>query len=347
MKKNTFLCLAFILAMTLMLAGCQTGASTPEDLPPESSEPIELKLSIDLPEGTDIATAAGKMAENIAERTNGQYIVTVYAGGTLTSQSQLFSMLSAGAIEMGESPIEYQADADMRFTAVQLPFLFNSIEANYKFIQLINEKLFNDILAEKFNVMPIASFSSGIQEYCGTDEAVQTLDDWKGKLIWTANPMAASTASALGGSPVSLEFWDGYPALQKGTVDAGISLLPLGVLIFQWYDAIQNITVANIFGSTSNIYINLDVFNSMPEDIQEIFLDEAKKLELEMQAIHAEYHVKVLEELQDLGVTVYVLPEDERARWIEATESVREEYFNQLDPADAQIIKDCAAQANE
>jgi len=43
----------------------------------------------------------------------------------------------------------------------------------------------------------------------------------------------------LGASPVSQEFWYGYPALQKGTVDAGVSVIPFAVLAFQWYDAIR------------------------------------------------------------------------------------------------------------
>lgn len=356
MKKVVSLTLAITMIISIIITGCQTNttgsdssaSSTPNTASaPEQNTPVELKLSIDLPENTDIAIAAEKMAANVAERTGGQYTIKVYAGGTLCSQAQLFSMLSSGAVEMGESPIEYQADADVRFTAVQLPFLFSNIEANYKFVKLINENLFNDILAEKFNVMPIASFSTGLQGYCGTDKAVQTLEDWKGKLLWTANPMAANTAKALGGAPVSLEFWDGYPALQKGTVDAGISMIPFAVLTFKWYDAIHNITVANIFGSSSNVYISLDVFNNMPQDVQQIFLDEGQKLEDEMQALYGDYEISVLNDLQEYGVNVYQLPDEERARWIEATESVREDFFAQLDPADAQIIKDCAAQANQ
>jgi C4-dicarboxylate-binding protein DctP len=350
MKKTVFLCLVFIVAVGIFAMGCQSDTSAPEpevDISESVEEPIELKLSIDLPEGTDFAIAANKMAENIADRTNGQCLITVHAGGTLCSHAELFSMMKSGAIEMGESPIEYQADADLRFMALQLPFLFNSIEANYKSIHLFNENLFNDILAEKFNVMPIASFSTGVHQYYGTDDPVEVLDDWKGKLVWTANPLSANTISALGASPVSLEFWDGYPSLQKGTVDAAVNIIPLAVLLFQWYDSIHYITICNLFGSSSNIYINLDIFNEMPEDMQTILLDEAKKLEEEMQAIYAEHQVVVPEELKDFGVTVYQLPDDERARWIEATQSVREDYFSQLDPADVEIIMDCVAQANE
>ena len=287
------------------------------------------------------------MAKSIADRTDGRYTVKVFAGGTLCTQAQLFSMLSSGGVEMGESPIEYQADADIRFTAVQMPFAFDNIDANHRFNKLINEKLFNGILKEKFNVMPIATFSTGLQEYCGTDEAVKTLEDWKGKLLWTANPMAAATATALGASPVTLEFWDGYPALQKGTVDAGISCIPFGVLSFKWYDAVHNISVANIFGCSSNIYISLDAFNKMPQDVQQIFLDEGQKLETEMQALYGGLEVSVLAELEKVGVNIYHVPDEERAKWAEATQSVRDEFYAKLSPADAQIVRDCISQANQ
>ena len=313
MKKVVCLVLVLAFLLPFALTGCKKG--TPENSPSEppsstpdaeqpTTEPVELKLSIDLPENTDLAIACQKMADNIAERTNGRYKIKLYCGGTLCSQAQLFSMLSSGGVDMGESPIEYQSDADIRFTAVQLPFSFKDIQANYKFNKLINERLFNKILAEKFNVMPLVTFSTSMHQYCGTKQAVKTLEDWKGKLVWTGNPTAAATATALGASPVNLEFWDGYPALQKGTVDAGISIIPFGVLSFQWYDAIRNISICNITGSSSNIYISLDVFNKMPEDVQQIFLEEGKKLEEEMHALYTGYETSVLEDLEELGVNI-------------------------------------------
>ena len=112
------------------------------------------------------------------------------------------------------------------FNIIRVPFML-------KFLKLINKSLFNDIIAKKFNAMPIIAFSAGIFEYSGKKKAVKTLSDWKGLLVWVANPVQANTVQALGASPVNLTFFDGYPALEKGTVDAGVGVNPTGVWNFK------------------------------------------------------------------------------------------------------------------
>ena len=347
MKKVVYLCMVLILVTSVLLAGCKSAPSGSSGTAAPSGEAVEIKISIDLPPQDPFAVAAEALAATITERTNGQYKVTVYAGGTLTAHGELFDMMKSGAIEMGEAPIEYQAAADIRFSAVQLPFMLDDMAANNIFSNLMNERLYNPILAEKFNVMPLATFTTGMHQYNGTKKAVKTLDDWKGLLLWTANPVAANTATALGASPVNLDFWDGYPALQKGTVDAGICSHPLAVSLFEWYDAVRNITICNIFGSTSNLFISLDVFNAMTPEVQKIFTEECSKFSADMANLFIGIQQESLTALEGEGVAIYQLPADERDKWREATKSVYDDYFSQLDPADVQIIKDCAAEANK
>jgi len=211
----------------------------------------------------------------------------------------------------------------------------------------INELLFNDILATKFNAKPLAVFTSGIHEYCGAKEPVKTLEDWNGLLVWVANPAEAQTVEAFGASPVSLPFFDGYPALQKGTVDAGVGLNPTGVWNFKWHDAIQHITVANMFGTSGYFDINLDVWNAMPKDIQDILLEECQRTENELETFFSQYAKDALAGLEEAGVQIYYLPEAERAKWIEASKQVLDAFYEQIGAADAEKIKEAARKANQ
>jgi TRAP-type C4-dicarboxylate transport system substrate-binding protein len=356
MKIKAYLVTLIFLVMTLLIsfvaAGCAgtTSSTTAPSTTTATSTPVQavtIKFASALPPVDPVVTKAQELAERFKNRVNGRYIIEVYAGGTLATMEEEMEMLRTGAIQMAEFPIEYLSGSDIRFSAVTLPFLINSLEANVEFLKNINESLFGDILAEKFNAKPLVAWTTGIHEYCGAKKPVKTLEDWKGLLIWVANPAEAQTAEAFGASPVSLPFFDGYPALQKGTVDAGVGLNPTGVWNFKWYDAIRYITIANTFGTSGYFDINLDTWNSMPKDVQNVLLDECQRAENELKTFFSQYAKDAISNLEKEGVQVYRLPEAERAKWIEASKPVLGKFYEQIGAADAQKIKDAASKANQ
>jgi len=333
-----------LLAVPVFVGACKEEVTPPGE---EEVEPVTLKLASSLPPEDIVVVKAQEMADRISESTDGKFIIEVYAGGSLCSQEETFSMLRAGAIDMAESPIEYQTGDDIRFAAVTLPFLVDSLEANVEFLRLLNESLFNDIIAEKFNAMPVIVWSTGIHEYCGAKKPLETLEDWSGLLVWVSNTAEAGTIEALGASPVSLAFFDGYPAIEKGVVDAGVGLNPTGVWNFGWYEAIHHITVANMFPTSGYIYLNIDSFNALSDNFQDILLEECQRTEDELVDFMIDYAANSLVELANAGVEVYYLPAAERARWIEASQPALDDFYAQIGEEDAQKIRDAAEEANQ
>jgi len=353
MKRRIYLGLAIffsiILLSSFVVAGCAepTPAPEPETPAPTPVEAVTIRLASGLPPVDPVVAEAQKLAERFNKRADGKFIIEVYPGGTLCSMQETMEMVKTGAIQMGEFPIEYLSGSDIRFSAITLPFLVDSMEANVAFLKNINESLFSDILATKFNAKPLISITTGIHEYCGAEKPVKTLDDWEGLLVWVANPAEAQTVEAFGASAVSLPFFDGYPALQKGTVDAGVGVNPTGVWNFKWYDAIRYITIANTFGTSGYININLDTWNSMPKDIQDILLEECQRSENELSIFMSQYAKDALVNLEKEGVQIYHLPEAERAIWIEASKPVIDAFYEQIGAADAEKIKEAASKANQ
>ena len=56
---------------------------------------------------------------------------------------------------------------------------------------------------------------------------------------------------------------------------------------------------------------------------------------------------RVRAELEPLGVTYNVVSDSEIAAWREAVASVYENFYAQMDPADAEIIQQCIDEANK
>lgn len=356
MKKLISILLAVVLTLALCACGGSGTSTTPAassgsadakaEAPEAKADPVVLKVSIGLPEDTPFSIAFLEMADKISERTNGQYQLKAYFNGTLCSKPELFEMMANGAVDVGETILESMVDSDIRFGAVSLPFAFNSTEASQVFSKLANERLYDQILREKWNIMPLATFCTGFQQFGGTDCSVATLDDWKGKLVWCSNTIGADTVTALGASPVILEFWDGYPALQKGTVDCACAFSAEGVSNFKWYDVVKNISICNMFSSASNVYIRADLFDSFPEDVQQIFREEFAAMEQGQQELGNAMEDRERAELEPLGVTYNEVAESELDAWREAVKPVYDDFWAQMDPADAEIIQQCIEEAN-
>jgi len=359
MKKLVCLALALVMLLALCACGAKTeppaaetktdAAATTETKTEETKkavDTIELSCSVDLPDGVKFTEALKEMGEKLYERTEGRYTVKVYASSTLCTQAELFAMLKTGGVDMGEAPIECQATADARCAAVQLPFAFDNIQANFRFNKLANERLYNDMVKENFNAFPILSITTGQMQYSGTEQAIKTLDEMQGKLVWVTNSLASSTITALGGSPVMIDFNDGYAALQKHTVDGSVGNSPIAVNDLHWEDAVKSITYCNVSGSSSNLYMSLDVFNAMPEADQKALLEVAAETEAEVQAYYDEMDAAIPGNLTERGVEIYTLPAEELAKWKDAAACVYDDFFAQIDAESAEIIRQCIEEAN-
>jgi TRAP-type C4-dicarboxylate transport system substrate-binding protein len=356
--KRLSICLSLLLVLTLVIGGAIS--CTPEDKEPveegpaeegpaeEEREPVVLKFALATPPGDFLVVKSEEMAARFNERAaDYKYSIEIYSGGTLCTFEESLDMVKAGAVEMANFGLEYAAAEDERFLAVGLPFMLDDLEANVRFVELIGDSLYNGIFEEKFNQRPVSRTISNFHEYCG-NLPIETLEDWEGLLIQTSNPMEAATVEALGASSVGMPFFDLVPSMEKGVVDGGVGAGPIAIYFLNWYDSFKCITTAsNMFGLYSVVNINLDVFNAMPSEVQEILLDEGKRWEDEVTQGFLDGYLEGVAACEENGIEVYYLPEAERDRWAEASRSVVDDYFVSLDPEDAEKIQDAFDEANQ
>ena len=120
---------------------------------------------------------------------------------------------------------------------------------------------------------------------------------------------------------------DVYELLQKGTVDATVQSIGKYVEAKLW-EVCDNFTNAMFISASAATTINLDVWNKMPKDIQDIIAEEALIAEEEIQRLTAEIYYSYLEEM-GANMTVYNLPAAERAVWQAELQPVVDEMLSQ------------------
>jgi len=286
-----------------------------------------------------------KWAADFTEASGGRYNMQVYAGGVLGGMVETFDMMRTGGIEMADISPDYIGGKDLVFVAQGLPWCTNNAQAAIKFVESLRQTMWQQRLRDNYNVEMLACARVADHDGWSGTKPIHTLEDWKGTTIWISGPTEAAAMTALGASTVSLDWNDGYPAIEKGVVDGSINgFFPTWML--KW-DAVKYVTMSGAFISTACVGMTYSLFKDMPADLQAVMTQMGK----DHQARVTEYFLNVQEqaisELKAQGVEIYYLPDAEKARWQAATANVANEYYAKLDPADAATIKALFAEANK
>lgn len=308
---------------------------------PKPKETIVLRLVVPSPPGDMLTVKDEELAARFNERTGGEYEIKVYAGEQLVHIPEYLDAVRTGAVEIMDVGWGIYGGADPRLGAHETPFLFNNIRANAAAQDDLVE-LFDPVFRQ-FNQTALASFTTDSMVYLG-NEPVKTLEDWPGLLVGAIAPPMAGTITSLGGSPVTIMWTDLYSNLEKGVIDAALTSTQ-GIINLKLTDVISYVTI--FFGNAGgNGYtINLDVWNAMPQRIQDILLEETQQTAATMGETFIRLHDEDVETLRGLGIDVYILPKAEQDRWKEACGPYIEQQLSAVGDFGAKV-KQIADEAN-
>lgn len=109
---------------------------------------------------------------------------------------------------------------------------------------------------------------SGQMLFCR--KPIATIADLKGLKVRTNGPSAADLVKALGGQPVSLAFGEVYTALERGTVDCGITGSGSGNGV-KWPEVTTHLYTLPVSWSTAGYYVNLAWWNKLDPAVRAQF----------------------------------------------------------------------------
>jgi TRAP-type C4-dicarboxylate transport system substrate-binding protein len=320
MKKYLPVFVALLMISVLFLAGCTTTSSTTapatSSAPPASTSApakVTLRLVIPVPPTDKLTINAQELADAVKQRTNGQYEINIVCGETLAKVPEYLDAVRTGTVEMASVGLGMFAGAYPQL--VEIPMIYNNVQANAAACKPMAD-LYNTFLPTGANARAVAIYTTGANDLV-SKKSVQTLADWKGLLIGTVSPQLSAMASNMGAAAVVISWVDCYSVLEKGTVDA-VTTSTQWTMISKLNDVSKY--YVRFYGSPSyNTYlINLDAWNKMPKDVQDIFTEEAWKASDKMSNIHIQAVQTDKEDLEKLGMTVYDVPKEERDKWIAA-----------------------------
>lgn len=222
------------------------------------------------------------LAPNLQQRTNGQVKLTVTSFPELgLAGPETLQQVGDGTLDMANIYTGYVAGAVPALEVQSLWGISQDWETTYSILTELAPDI-DRIVLEASGGSPVINrnWFAGSDQWFYGNSPLQTLDDFEDIKIRSHSASMSDFITGLGAEPVFLGPGQSYTAIEIGQVDAatlGI-LLSLADRIYEVTDYLAGPIIA--FGYTNNV-INKDIWNDIPEDIQQIIIEEGAKAELE------------------------------------------------------------------
>ncbi len=303
MKK--FVLFLTIIALVFTMAAAGTADAKPKYV---------WKLSHVRPQGTTIDNDLTWFADKVMKDSEGKIKIDIFAASQLGDYTVVHERISVGAVDMACQPPGVAADK--RIQILNLPSLVTNWE-EAKAVYATGSVLM-DTAAELFAKQDI-KYLAAYPVYFGgialkADPVSPGDPDVKKGIKVRVPPMKSFQllANAQGYQATPIPFSEAFTAIQTGIVDGVIGSGAEGYYA-NFRDVIKYYIPANTHFEQWYLYMNMETFNKLPDDLKKVVLDAAAEFEAR-RMVQAEKDQAANEKrLEDYGVKVVTLSNEELA----------------------------------
>jgi TRAP-type C4-dicarboxylate transport system substrate-binding protein len=230
--------------------------------------------------GDPMTVFAERFADLVEKKSNGRIEIEVFPYGTLGGERDIVELVQMGEIELGSVDYGWVGGFVPQAQVLALQYLWpreNTAEVmhdvcqNGRAIQLLEEGFRN----KGFQLLGV--WSSGWMRVT-SNVPIHSPKDVKGlKHRVMANPILVKAYNTYGFNAQSLDYGEIYGALQTGLLDSQVQ--PMYAHLSMGFYEVQDY-ITNLWNEAFMVtpVVNRDLFDSIPEDLQQILFDSCAEL---------------------------------------------------------------------
>ena len=253
-----------IAALALFACGGILGnaASASENYDPTQGEKVVIIFADESTPTQPRALALIWAMERIAEETGGRITVEYYPDSSLGTGAQQLQQLMDGSIQAASISVGLFSSYIPTMQVLQLPFLLNSYEKEFKAMHSPEGQALLDSLGE-IGIKGLAYAESGIRHFAHVSKPINTIEDLKGvKIRIVPSDVLLSAMTLLGASPMGLPYSEVYTALQNRVIDA-LEVNVLSMHTMKFYEVIKYFSYIGLYPFPIVYSMNKDFFDSL------------------------------------------------------------------------------------
>jgi TRAP-type C4-dicarboxylate transport system substrate-binding protein len=361
MKRSFLVLITVLLLGVLIVTGCTAAPSTPSTTPTPTPTPtptqapstqtFELKFAYWIPPVIPIAKLGyDAWGNEIENATGGRVKIKFFGGGAMGAPADHYKLCTSGTADIVNFVPEFTPGVFPLTSSYALPMMFPSSEvaaaAFWQFHQKYTTK------TEMKGVKLLAVSPTAPMQLLTNKVQVKTLADLKGLKLAVTAPVQTKIVEKLGGTPVFMPEGDVYTSLERGMVDGRLHQWD-GAVSWKGMEVTKYRTGdANLALDIMHIAMNLDTWNKLPADLQNIITGASgllwsRHLGMVFDRANNTYLSVVQEYDKKKGnPDIYWLPGDERQKWIAAISPYYDEWIKDMDSKGLQgkaVVEDLKA----
>lgn len=349
MKKISILLLVVILLVSMV--GCQAKAPAQTQSEPQASgesKPVEapkleLKYAHVCAVDHPYNTAGLKLAELMAEKTNGQIVIKTYPAAQLGGERDLMEGMQIGSIDMVVTSLGVAASFVPETNILNLPFLFKDAD---HFVQVAEGPIGERLLAEfdKADMVGLGFAGPVFRVPMNNKRPLNTPADLKGLSIRLMEvPLHMDAYAQLGAKPTPIPLGELYTALQLGTVDGCENAI--ATLYSQRYDEVQKyMSILPVFSNGCAILMSKIAWEKMSPDQQQALLESMPEAIDVLNRDYLAMDKEGLDKMTAAGLKVNT-PED-MTPFVEAMKPVYDKYLKDMPDWAKEAVAEIQKSAN-
>lgn len=251
------------------LVSCAGPAATPTPAPAPAGPEYEWRLQSLYHPGLAYNILSQGLADRIELMSGGRVKISVFTGGALCPAKEIHTAVGKGQFEMATDCGAYLAGVMPEgYIEFALPGGPRNMEEYHMFVFHFG---FYEILEEAYNELDIHYITpnaAGWRNIIST-KPIHSVADLKGLKI-RATGIDAKWLEKLGASPTFLPVTEIYTGLAMGTIDANLYGGPTHHWDLKLMEVAKYSILPSVEVSCSNTIINLELWNSLPDDIKSI-----------------------------------------------------------------------------
>jgi TRAP-type C4-dicarboxylate transport system substrate-binding protein len=188
-------------------------------------------------------------------------------------------LLRSGTFDVMSVQIGMASRDDPFFEGIDLMGVATDMGQLRKVVEAYRE-VFDQRLQSRFNAKVMTLWPFGPQVFW-CNSPIAKIDDLKGLKVRSFTPSMAALVQHFGGTPITLQFSEVYPALQRGVANCGVTS-PTSGNTGKWGEVTSHFLPLAVSGSVQGHFMNLEYWKKFSPDSQQKLLAEFKRMENQM-----------------------------------------------------------------
>ncbi len=262
MKKFTALFLTVMMVFALVAGAAPTA---------HAANPIHLKLSHPASEGQHYDLMSKEFARLIEEKTDGRYVIDIFAANALCTQEEVLDAVSLGTLELAVTSDDILAKYAPDWGYLGMPYLFDDVDDVDENLNGELGKYLSDQLEVK-GIKIISFFENGFRNVTAK-KPINVPEDLAGiKIRVLSNEPLRAMFTKAGAVITNVSFSELYQALQLGTCDAQEN--PFANIKDKKFNEVQDYLAVTMHSHTAEpLSMSMDLWDSLSAEDQELFME--------------------------------------------------------------------------